>query len=67
MNVVGIARVVERYPHTKIPPVPRDRWFNVIERDEVKPLEGYVWLEVDGHPRHVWAQFLDIEPAEGAA
>jgi hypothetical protein len=25
------------------------------------PLDGYVWLDLRGRPRHVWAAFLEIE------
>ena len=66
-RVIGVARIVDRYPHTKTPPIPRDRWFDVVKRDDVNPLEGYVWLDVDGHMRHIWAQFLEIDVAQGDA
>jgi len=39
-RVVGVARVVDRYPHRKTPPVPQDRWFDVVERDDESTLEG---------------------------
>src|SRR5690349_20678638 len=65
-RVIGTARVVDRYPNTKTPPVTRDRWFNVIEREDEATLTGYVWLDVNGQLRHVMAQYLVFEPAEEA-
>jgi hypothetical protein len=60
-QVVGTARVVDRYPYTKTPPVPRDRWLDMIERGDDTTLKGRVWLDVDGLPRHVQTQYLEIE------
>lgn len=41
-----------------------DGWYVLLERNpeaaDPLPPNGYVWIEVDGRPRRVWAAHLDI-------
>jgi hypothetical protein len=40
------------------------RWYPLIEQPadlQTPPREGYVWIDLDGRPRSIWAAFLEIE------
>lgn len=42
-------------------------WYDLIEQPAdllTPPLEGYVWIALDGRPRSVWSAFLELEPSE---
>jgi len=61
-SVIGRARVTSS---NRLLGLPRDRWLPMVARnpDATHPeaLKGYVWLDVDGQLRHVWAAYLDLE------
>jgi hypothetical protein len=64
-QVIGRARVAASFPHTKTVPLPGGRWFPMVERNPEAlrrlPLDGYVWVDIDGQLRHIIAAFLEIE------
>jgi CheY-like chemotaxis protein len=61
-RVIGRARVASG---NRLLGLPRDRWLPIVARnpDGLHPeaLKGYVWVEVDGRLRHVWAAYLELE------
>jgi CheY-like chemotaxis protein len=61
-RVIGRARVASG---NRLLGLPRDRWLPIVARnpDALHPeaLKGYVWVEVDGRLRHVWAAYLELE------
>jgi hypothetical protein len=61
-RVIGRARVVDA---DRLIGLELGRWFPVVDQNPqaLRPeaLAGYVWLDVDGWLRHVWAGFLEIE------
>jgi hypothetical protein len=68
-RVIGRARVAASFPRTRVPPFERDCWMPVLDRNPdvtLPPLDGYVWVDVRGLPRTIWAAFLEIEIEEAA-
>jgi CheY-like chemotaxis protein len=61
-RVIGRARVASG---NRLLGLPRDRWLPIMARNPDAPhpeeLKGYVWLEVDGRLRRVWAAYLELE------
>jgi CheY-like chemotaxis protein len=61
-RVIGRARVASG---NRLLGLPRDRWLPIVARNPDAPhpeaLKGYVWLDVDGRLRHVWAAYLELE------
>jgi CheY-like chemotaxis protein len=61
-RVIGRARVTSS---NRLLGLPRDRWLRIVARnpDALHPeaLKGYVWIDVAGRLRHVWAAYLEIE------
>jgi hypothetical protein len=52
-----------------LPTIRADRWYLVLDRHpkeqgpEVEARPGFVWLDLDGKPRHVWATHLEFSDA----
>jgi len=67
-QVLGRARVRSEHLRHAVALAPGE-WYPVIEPPAdilTPPLEGYVWIDLDGRPRHVWAAHLEVElSAEG--
>jgi hypothetical protein len=62
-RVVGRARVRPEHARHALSLMP-GRWYPLIEQPAdllTPPLEGYVWIDLDGRPRSIWAAFLEIE------
>ena len=62
-KVVGRARVRPEHARHALSLAP-SRWYQVTEQPSdilTPPLEGYVWIDLDGRPRSVWAAFLEVE------
>src|SRR5215210_2398176 len=60
-KVIGRARVRPEHARHAVSLAP-GRWYPVIEQPAdvlTPPLDGYVWIDLDGRPRSVWAAFLE--------
>lgn len=69
-RVIGRARVSATYPHIRTAPVPRGRWFPVVDGNPAvhhPALQGYIWIDVYGRLQHVRAAHFEIEEAAGDA
>jgi hypothetical protein len=70
--VIGRARVRPEHAGHALSLAP-GQWYPLIEQPAdvlAAPLEGYVWIDLDGRPRSVWAAFLELDaqparPTEG--
>ena len=62
-RVIGRARVRPEHARHALSLAP-GRWYPLIEQPAdvlTAPLKGYVWIDLDGRPRSIWAAFLEIE------
>jgi hypothetical protein len=63
-HAIGLARLL---PHVSghYPSLRPNGWYKVIGRnpEAIEPIarEGYVWIEVDGRPRQVWAGHFEVQ------
>ena len=61
---IGRARLLPRLSH-HYPSLRPNGWYKVIGRNpealEPRARQGYVWVEVDGRPRQVWAGHFEVE------
>jgi hypothetical protein len=60
---IGRARLLPRVAH-HYPSLRPNGWYKVIgynpEAIEPRARPGYLWIEVDGRPRQVWAGHFDV-------
>jgi hypothetical protein len=62
-RVLGRARVRPEHCRHALSLAP-GTWYALIEQPadlSTQPLEGYVWIDLDGRPQSIWAVFLEIE------
>jgi hypothetical protein len=63
-EAIGRARMLPRLSH-HYPSLRPNGWYKVIGRNpealEPRARQGYVWIEVDGRPRQVWAGHFEVE------
>ena len=62
-RVLGRARVRPEHCRHALSLAP-GTWYALIEQPAdvlTQPLEGSVWIDLDGRPQNVWAAFLEIE------
>ena len=63
LRVLGRARVRHEHAQHALSLEP-GRWYLLIEQPPdmlMAPLEGYVWIDVDGRSRSVWSAFLEVD------
>jgi hypothetical protein len=64
-RAIGRARVRPEHAGHALSLAP-GRWYPVIEQPDdvlMSPIDGYVWIDLDGRPRSVWADFLEQDIA----
>ena len=63
-TIVGRARLIPRLSG-HYPSLRPGGWYQVIARNpsSLEPIarEGFLWIEVDGRPRHVWAGHFEVQ------
>jgi hypothetical protein len=63
---IGRARLLARLSH-HYPSLRPNGWYKLIGENpaalEPRAREGYLWIEVDGRPRQVWAGHFEVERA----
>ena len=63
-TVIGRARLIPRMSG-HYPSLRPGGWYQVIARNpaSLEPVarEGFLWIDVDGRPRHVWAGQFEIQ------
>jgi hypothetical protein len=68
-KVIGRARVRPEHARHALSLAP-NRWYQVIEQPPdvlTNPLDGYVWIDLDGWPRSMWAAFLELDEQDPKA
>jgi hypothetical protein len=63
---IGRARLLAGRSH-HYPSLRPNGWYKLIGENpaatDPRGREGYLWIEVDGHPRQVWAGHFEVERA----
>jgi hypothetical protein len=63
-KIVGQARLLQRVSH-HYPSLRPNGWYKVMEHHPEalvpRTRRGYVWIEVDGRPRQVWAEHFEVQ------
>ena len=68
-RVIGRARVRPEHCRHALSLAP-GVWYPLIEQPAdmlTAPLKGYVWIDLDGRPRSVWAAFLELDRGAAAS
>ncbi len=64
VEAIGRARLIPRVSH-HYPSLRPNGWYKIVgqnpEAIEPRARHGYVWIEVDGRPRHVWAGHFEVQ------